>query len=175
MRLHIFVLLAAILAFGCISSPQQKQLVGDDRDANGCIGSAGYAWCAAKGKCLRAWEENCTSEVMPGSDRDENGCIGSAGYVWCNATQKCMRPWEENCTSLDLQAQARKFCGTAGVQKVYACGEYVRVVSSLLGGGSAFYSEKEGLVSCPLVAPEYMSEKCKQLLMGSNCVEREVC
>jgi hypothetical protein len=34
-------------------------LVGGDRDAHGCIGSAGYTWCEAKQKCLRSWEEPC--------------------------------------------------------------------------------------------------------------------
>lgn len=35
------------------------QLVGNDKDEHGCIGSAGYSWCAAKSKCLRIWEESC--------------------------------------------------------------------------------------------------------------------
>ncbi len=37
----------------------QEILVGGDRDEHGCIGSAGYTWCAEKEKCLRAWEEAC--------------------------------------------------------------------------------------------------------------------
>ncbi len=36
-------------------------LVGNDRDAHGCIGSAGYSWCEVKQKCLRPWEEDCTA------------------------------------------------------------------------------------------------------------------
>jgi hypothetical protein len=32
---------------------------GSDRDAHGCIPSAGYSWCEAKQKCLRTWEETC--------------------------------------------------------------------------------------------------------------------
>ena len=38
---------------------QQQKLVGNDKDAHGCIGSAGYSWCEAKQKCLRPWEEKC--------------------------------------------------------------------------------------------------------------------
>ncbi len=34
---------------------------GSDKDIHGCIGSAGYAWCEAKQKCLRAWEEECVA------------------------------------------------------------------------------------------------------------------
>ncbi len=38
---------------------QQNNLVGNDRDEHGCIGSAGYTWCEVKNKCLRVWEEKC--------------------------------------------------------------------------------------------------------------------
>ncbi|WP_241302070.1 hypothetical protein [Burkholderia stabilis] len=30
--------------------------VGGDRDAHGCIGSAGYAWCEKTQQCERPWE-----------------------------------------------------------------------------------------------------------------------
>jgi len=36
-------------------------MIGGDRDAHGCIGSAGYSWCGEKNKCLRVWEEDCPS------------------------------------------------------------------------------------------------------------------
>ena len=29
---------------------------GSDRDAHGCIGSAGYSWCAREHRCARPWE-----------------------------------------------------------------------------------------------------------------------
>jgi len=32
------------------------QRVGGDRDAHGCIGSAGYSWCEKTGRCERPWE-----------------------------------------------------------------------------------------------------------------------
>ncbi|KUY89183.1 MULTISPECIES: hypothetical protein [unclassified Burkholderia] len=31
-------------------------IVGGDRDAHGCIGSAGYAWCERTQQCERPWE-----------------------------------------------------------------------------------------------------------------------
>jgi len=37
-----------------------QSVVGGDKDAHGCIGSAGYTWCEAKQKCLRSWEEPCS-------------------------------------------------------------------------------------------------------------------
>lgn len=39
--------------------PVVPPLLGGDRDAHGCIPSAGYQWCEAKQKCLRTWEEPC--------------------------------------------------------------------------------------------------------------------
>jgi hypothetical protein len=42
------------------STPTQTPL-GGDRDAHGCIGSAGYTWCEVKQKCLRVWEESCAT------------------------------------------------------------------------------------------------------------------
>jgi len=38
---------------------QQEQLIGGDTDSGGCLIAAGYSWCEAKQKCLRAWEEPC--------------------------------------------------------------------------------------------------------------------
>jgi len=29
---------------------------GGDRDAHGCVGSAGYQWCAKEMKCVRPWD-----------------------------------------------------------------------------------------------------------------------
>jgi len=55
----ILGLFAILFLSGC------TQIVGNDKDIHGCIGSAGYSWCDAKQKCLRSWEENCTKEVLP--------------------------------------------------------------------------------------------------------------
>lgn len=43
------------------TSAERGVLVGGDRDAHGCIGSAGYSWCEAKQTCIRVWEEYCTA------------------------------------------------------------------------------------------------------------------
>jgi hypothetical protein len=37
-------------------------MVGNDQDEYGCIGSAGYQWCETKQKCLRIWEESCPNK-----------------------------------------------------------------------------------------------------------------
>jgi|GEM_PF-3337725 len=153
-------------------------MVGNDRDSHGCIGSAGYVWCDSLGKCIRPWEENCASFAMPGSDRDPHGCIGSAGYVWCPEKEKCLRTFEEDCPSVtakSFQAFAKSFCGQENVANIYICGDHVKVVSSLDGGGSSFYKlgQYDG-TRCPIVAPDSMSAECRLLMMGNNCVEQEV-
>ncbi|KFG98555.1 hypothetical protein GQ56_0103325 [Burkholderia paludis] len=38
------------------SAPPAPPVVGGDRDAHGCIGSAGYSWCEATQQCERPWE-----------------------------------------------------------------------------------------------------------------------
>ena len=35
---------------------QDASAVGSDRDAHGCITSAGYRWCAKENECKRPWE-----------------------------------------------------------------------------------------------------------------------
>ena len=42
-------------------TPTVQPVVGNEKDIHGCIGSAGYSWCDAKQKCLRAWEEPCNN------------------------------------------------------------------------------------------------------------------
>lgn len=45
-----------------VNQSNQPNIVGNDRDEHGCIGSAGYSWCEIKQKCLRPWEEKCEAD-----------------------------------------------------------------------------------------------------------------
>lgn len=36
--------------------PRPVAMPGADRDAHGCIGSAGYRWCTTTDQCERPWE-----------------------------------------------------------------------------------------------------------------------
>jgi len=38
------------------AAPGAPPMVGGDRDAHGCIGSAGYSWCEQTQQCERPWE-----------------------------------------------------------------------------------------------------------------------
>jgi len=83
-----------------LAAPDLDNLVGGDMDDFGCISSAGYTWCESQSKCLRSWENDCTSEDEDdssetlGADEDQFGCIGSAGYTWCEKLKNCMRAWD---------------------------------------------------------------------------------
>lgn len=54
----------------------QPVKVGGDRDAHGCIGSAGYRWCARTQRCERPWE----LAAAQGLDNSAEG-VGA----WCAA------------------------------------------------------------------------------------------
>jgi len=42
------------------SSQHNKPMTfGQDRDEHGCIGSAGYQWCAKLNRCVQPWETPC--------------------------------------------------------------------------------------------------------------------
>lgn len=56
-----------------------EPMVGDDRDEHGCIPSAGYTWCEAKQKCLRAWEEDCSALK---TDAEQIKDVLVAKYDW---------------------------------------------------------------------------------------------
>lgn len=62
----IIALIGGFVAGYLIFSPssQVDQIVGDDMDEHGCIGSAGYRWCEAKQECLRLWEVKCDENQM---------------------------------------------------------------------------------------------------------------
>lgn len=59
---HKYMIIPVLLLSltGCSSeeSPASgaASVPGSDRDEHGCIGSAGYSWCARTGKCERPWE-----------------------------------------------------------------------------------------------------------------------
>ena len=50
-------------------------IVGNDRDAHGCIGSAGYSWCEIKNKCLRTWEEKCEATPAVATTSLPTSCV----------------------------------------------------------------------------------------------------
>ena len=71
----------------------------------------------------------------------------------------------------DLAARALPYCElehVAGVEISRSAG-YIKVISSLLGGGATYYPEDGGQpVECPVVGPDAMSEECKLFLTSTS-------
>ena len=55
-----------------------QPLVGSDRDAHGCITSAGYRWCAAEKKCVRPWELAKEKDLDPTPEAFDEYCRNEA-------------------------------------------------------------------------------------------------
>lgn len=53
----LFLLVFCALALTACADRRAELKTGADRDAHGCVASAGYTWSAVQGKCLRLWEE----------------------------------------------------------------------------------------------------------------------
>jgi uncharacterized lipoprotein NlpE involved in copper resistance len=61
LKTTLFISFSLFTLTGCQNQQDPKVLieshkVGGDRDVYGCIGSAGFQWCAKEIKCVRAWE-----------------------------------------------------------------------------------------------------------------------
>lgn len=54
--------------------PMPVQRVGGDRDAHGCIGSAGYTWCARETACVRPWELAARKGLGQGAEAFSRYC-----------------------------------------------------------------------------------------------------
>jgi len=74
---------------------------------------------------------------------------------------------------VDINSTAEEFCGNEGVDAVYVCNEHIRVISSIIGGGSIFYRKDMSEIECPLVEKSVMTSRCKELLFETEC--RKVC
>ncbi|MBS1186355.1 MAG: hypothetical protein H6R04_373 [Burkholderiaceae bacterium] len=77
-RLVVFYTGIAGQATSAPASPKTPAAVGADRDAHGCIGSAGYVWCAKESACVRPWELARQKGFDAGSDSFKRYCEGAA-------------------------------------------------------------------------------------------------
>jgi len=77
----IFTICILVLLTGC----SNDQMVGNDKDEHGCIGSAGYSWCEAKQKCLRTWEENCPAANIQTFEE----CVAAGNPVMESYPRQC--------------------------------------------------------------------------------------
>ena len=67
---------AALASDEPAAAGNQTQAVGADRDAHGCIPSAGYRWCAKANECVRPWELANEKGLEPTPEAFEDYCRG---------------------------------------------------------------------------------------------------
>lgn len=70
-------LLSIILSSTYLFAQEQKPIiVGGDRDAHGCIGSAGYTYSKVKKDCIRVFEQKIKlNEVNPTKDYETSATV----------------------------------------------------------------------------------------------------
>lgn len=63
-------LLSTLILTACVTqvvAPSEAPIVGNDRDAHGCIGSAGYQWSLLKNNCIRIFEDGLRMDPLDAS------------------------------------------------------------------------------------------------------------
>lgn len=53
---YVYLIFSFALLISCNRTTHLGKAVGSDKDANGCIGSAGYQWSKLKKECVRTFE-----------------------------------------------------------------------------------------------------------------------
>lgn len=81
------IVVAIVLALSACTDSRESQpvrapadhppVVGGDRDAHGCIPSAGYSWCARTAQCERPWELAKREGFSPSAQAFDAFCEGS--------------------------------------------------------------------------------------------------
>ena len=112
----IIAILLALFLIGIFGIPylykdtSEDQLVGGDKDENGCIATAGYTWNITKQECVREWEEAlkdaCTQLGCPQNSLFA-GSINSDKYYECDCRYaKNINPENIICFANDDEALA---------------------------------------------------------------------
>lgn len=68
------LLVMAVTLSACAVSPSPSPMIEGDRDAHGCLPSAGYAWCEATQRCERPWELAKQKGFAVSADNFANYC-----------------------------------------------------------------------------------------------------
>ena len=68
----LLLMCISLLFTGCGNSQSKKSegnKVGDDKDAHGCIASAGYTWSEVLKDCIRLWEKGVRVEDVADKEK----------------------------------------------------------------------------------------------------------
>jgi hypothetical protein len=122
-------------------STTTNPIIGGDKDEHGCLGPAGYSWCAVKNKCLRVWEEKCeviatSTDPICKTDLDcrEISCpaVGGFAHELCVSGQ-CIIPNEVRakctatttnpvaCTMDAMMCPDGTYIGRSGPDCIFKC------------------------------------------------------
>lgn len=114
-------------------------VVGGDIDQYGCIGSAGYTWCAVKNKCLRSWEESCGKQ-----DDSAGGANCKVYYDGCNTCSRSYVGGPAMCTLMACMNTGNNIWNSGAYCKEYFTNNVntAPVVKSFTGPVSLKVGEK---------------------------------
>lgn len=65
----LILIFTVVILSGCtknkssLPKPSPSPVAGNNKDAHGCISSAGFTWCETKNTCLRTSEKECFANV----------------------------------------------------------------------------------------------------------------
>lgn len=128
----------------------------------------GQIFCAIRGGSVNMETKMC---ILP----DGKECGINEDGITCPDMDSKKDADDSSSTGLTIEEMAKIECEKENVSEVYVCGDYYRVVSSLDGAGSIIQTASGESFTCPVVAPDSMSEDCKKYMLGSNCAEINIC
>ncbi len=143
--------------------------IGGDTDNHGCLIAAGYSWCDAKNKCIRSWEENCST------------ADATKEYVECKTPrpQMCTREYNPVCAKVDTGIRCIKAPCPSEEWQTFATGctacSDSKVYGYVLGECQNTQPTEPTKPSAKLMAPKALcktaEEKASAAQNGYNCVD----
>lgn len=119
--LSVLILSAVFILSGCLNTSvnstndANNQVIGGQKDENGCLIAAGYSWCPSQKKCMRMWEEYCQeyADQYRGSDKTTRDTVNLGGF--CGSSTKALCQTDADCVSGGCSGQVCEKVGEGGV------------------------------------------------------------
>ncbi|OGD68356.1 hypothetical protein A2996_00390 [Candidatus Campbellbacteria bacterium RIFCSPLOWO2_01_FULL_34_15] len=75
-----------------------------------------------------------------------------------------------------LRQKAQTYCDKKNTASVYVSTSTIKVVGSLLGAGTTYINANDNtMFSCPVVAPNYVTQECKDIMNISEQSWQKIC
>ena len=92
-------------------------------------------------------------------------CTGNCGDGVCDGNLESGINCADDCYSIEEELDdyhpADTYC--IDENEVFICGEYIKVIPNFDSTGSYFYRSDGSEVSCPMVAPMYITQECQDI------------